>query len=499
MLFVSKNAFFITILILFHLPIFFINNSWDGSIIDYGFSIQDLSGIKTWYQESSSNFQFIIINCLFFVKNLFNFSNELIFDLFTLIFLVLFSYETQHYAKRVFSLSKNSSLACFIFALIYPAWNSLTEINLGLYLFCFYLALIGYRFFINKKLIVKFLGLTLLFCSFSIKSNFAFVLALPLVEYLQSFFQNKRGNLFVLIFITFLCVGSYLINNFYFPPYGSTSGYNQIQLSNLKIIEIFANLINYFSFLFYFTFIPIALFIYEKFKLKNKVSFFDKNFISNILVILLFFLLVISPYIVVQKSVDVFNFSNFDSRHAFLTAVPISIFLAIIINKISDSISYKKSQLMKYIIIFQSLLILSFSYFVKYNSTLVDKNLVKSFQNLKEPKSGYIIIYSDELIRNYYHLNNLLYKSFGKAAWLVEIDKKEKLNKFTNKEFYEKNYKEILSKQKYPVKHAMNNQSNKCLTYYQLSNEISTKEFFKKTYLLNQQEFFNLKKVHESC
>ena len=51
MLFVRKNAFFITILILFHLPIFFINNSWDGSIIDYGFSIQDLSGIKTWYQE----------------------------------------------------------------------------------------------------------------------------------------------------------------------------------------------------------------------------------------------------------------------------------------------------------------------------------------------------------------------------------------------------------------------------------------------------------------
>ena len=106
--------------------------------------------------------------------------------------------------------------------------------------------------------------------------------------------------------------------------------------------------------------------------------------------------------------------------------------------------------------------------------------MVKSFQNLNEPKSGYIIIYSDELSRNYYHLNNLLYKSYGKAAWLVEIDKKKKLNKFTNKEFYEKNYKEILSKQKYPVKHAMNNQSDKCLTYYQLSNEISTKEFLKK-------------------
>ncbi len=499
MLFVRKNAFFITILILFHLPIFFINNSWDGSIIDYGFSIQDLTGIKTWYQESSSNFQFIIINFLFYIKNSFNFSNELIFDLFTIIFLILFSYETQHYAKRVFRLSNNSSLACFAFALIYPAWNSLTEINLGLYLFCFYLALAGYRFFVNRNLILKFLGLILLLCSFSIKSNFAFVLALPLVEYLQSYFQNRKGNHFVLIFIIFLCIGSYLINNFYFPPYGSYIGYNQIQLSNLKILEIFANLINYFSFLFYFAFIPIVFLIYEKFKLKNRISFFDNDFTSNILIILLFFLLVISPYIVVQKSIDIFNFSNFDSRHAFLTTVPVSIFLAIVIDKISNIFNYKKSKLIMYIIIFQSLLILSLSYFVKYNSTLVDKNLVQSFKNLKQPKSGYIILYSDELSRNYYHLNNLLYKSFGKAAWLVEIDKKEKFKKFTSKEFYEKNYKEIISKQKYPVKHVINDQSDKCLTYYQLSNEISTKEFFKKIYLLNQKEFFNLKIVHESC
>ena len=43
-----------------------------------------------------------------------------------------------------------------------------------------------------------------------------------------------------------------------------------------------------------------------------------------------------------------------------------------------------------------------------------------------------------------------------------------------------KTIKKSYQNKKYPVKHAMNNQSDKCLTYYQLSNEISTKEFLKK-------------------
>lgn len=499
MLLVKKNTFFALVLALLHLPIFFINNSWDGSIIDYGFSIQDLSGIKIWYWESSSNFQFIIINFLFIIKNLLNFSNELIFDLFTIIFLVLFCYEIQKYAQRVFGLDTHSSQACFAFALIYPVWNSLTEINLGLYLFCFYLAILGYRLFINKKFIINFLGIILMLCSFSIKSNFAFVLALPLIEFVHFFFQKKSIKYYVLAQIASLCVISYLINSFYFPPYGSYAGYNQIQLNNLNFIEIVKNLNDYFSFLFYFSFIPAIFFIYLKFSYKSKTTIFDSKTNFSFLVLFIFFLITLAPYILVQKSIDIFNFSNFDSRHAYLTVVPVSIFLAIIVKKISEKISFKAAILLKYLIIFQSLLILSLSYFVKYNSTLVDNNLIKTFQNLDEPRSGYIILYGDKLSRSYYHLNNLLYKSYNKAAWLVEINKKDKLKDINKEDFIKENSTEILSKEAYPIKHAMNDQSDKCLTLYEFVNEINNKELITKLYLFNQKKYFILKKINEDC
>ena len=182
-----------------------------------------------------------------------------------------------------------------------------------------------------------------------------------------------------------------------------------------------------------------------------------------------------------------------------MTAVPVSIILSIFVKKIKKVANLNISNLFKNLVILQSVLILSISYFVKYNSTLIDKNLIKSFQNLEEPKSGYIILYSDKLSRNYYNLNYILYKSYSKAAWLAEIQTKDNFEKISSKDFYNKNIKEILSKQAYPVKHIMNEQVDKCLTTYQLDEEIYPANFIKKLYFLNQKNFFVLKKIYENC
>ena len=58
---------------------------------------------------------------------------------------------------------------------------------------------------------------------------------------------------------------------------------------------------------------------------------------------------------------------------------------------------------------------------------------------------------------------------------------------------------EILSKEAYPIKHAMNNQSDKCLTLYEFVNEINNKELITKLYLFNQKKYFILKKINEDC
>ena len=58
----------------------------------------------------------------------------------------------KKYSLIVFGLDNKLGNLCAIFAITCPLWDSLIAINLGLYLFCFYLALLGYRLFISKNL-----------------------------------------------------------------------------------------------------------------------------------------------------------------------------------------------------------------------------------------------------------------------------------------------------------------------------------------------------------
>ena len=481
------------------MPLFIINNGWDGSIIDYGFSIGDLSGIKNFYFEISSNFQFYIIRFLYFLKIITNLPNELIFDLFTGIFLILFCYEVKRFSEKIFNLDKQHSLFCFIFALIFPVWNSLTEINLGLYLFCFYLAISGYRLFSNTKNIFKFIGIILILLSFSIKSNFAFVLALCLTENFYNYVQKKKINYNSIIIIFSISILGYLVNSFYFPPYGNYSGYNQIELSNLKWNIFIKNIKDYLSFLIYFILAPIFYIIFFKYKFKKKFMILNKDFKLKSLSLFFLMLMIMFPYVLVQKSTDIFNFTNFDSRHVFLLSVPFSIFLAIIIKKIKTEINVKTSNLFICIILLQSVILLTGSYFAKYNYTLIDQNLIKSFQKIKEPSSGYIIISSKKLQRNFYHLNNLAYKAYGKAAWIVLFDNNVDLQKKIEIENFFADYKKIFSKKVYSVKYVFNNMNKNCISVYDLKNEINPNSYFIKNFFINKGKYFKLSKILEKC
>ena len=180
--------------LIFYVPIFFINNIWDGSIISYGFSVSDISGIKNWYFESSSNFQFYVIKLLYLIKEISSLPNEIIFDTFTLIIFLLFCVEVKKYFQKIFRLNDDFNNLCFVLVLTFPVWNFLTEINLGLYITCFYLAIVGYRFFSSEILLKKLIGILLIFLSFSIKSNFAFIVGLSFLEFSYNLLVNKKND-----------------------------------------------------------------------------------------------------------------------------------------------------------------------------------------------------------------------------------------------------------------------------------------------------------------
>ena len=56
--------------------------------------------------------------------------------------------------------------------------------------------------------------------SFSIKSNFSFIIGLTLAHNLRLFLNKQIVNKYSLLFILFLSTFSYLIDINFFPPYG---------------------------------------------------------------------------------------------------------------------------------------------------------------------------------------------------------------------------------------------------------------------------------------
>ena len=175
--FIKKN-YFIVFVIFSGIPIFFIPTVWDALIFDYGFSTNNLSGTEIFFKNIGSPFQLFFIYLIFFIKKITLIPHEILFDLLTVITLILFSFEIKKYSEIIFKLNNNWSNLCAIFAISFPVWHSLVAFNLGLYLVCFYFVLLGYRLFISESLPIKIIGIIIILFSFSIKSNFSFIIGL---------------------------------------------------------------------------------------------------------------------------------------------------------------------------------------------------------------------------------------------------------------------------------------------------------------------------------
>ena len=160
-----KN-YFILFTIFAAIPIFFTPNTWDSAILLYAFDIENLNGVESWFKEAGIYFQFFVIQILFLIKKTLHINHEFLFDVFTIGSLILFTYEVKKYSEQFFSLDNKWSNFCAILVITFPVWPSLNSVNLALYVFCFYLALVGHRLFFSKNFFVKLIALLLILFSF---------------------------------------------------------------------------------------------------------------------------------------------------------------------------------------------------------------------------------------------------------------------------------------------------------------------------------------------
>lgn len=480
-----KNYYYLV----FFLPIFFINNIWDGSIINYGFDINNLDGVKNWYWESSSNFQYYIIYSIYFLKKLSNLPSEFLFDTFTLIILYLFCLEICKYFKKIFNFNSKFNKIFFVILITFPTWNFLTEFNLSLYLFCFYLAILGYNLFLDNLIIKKIFGILLIILSFSIKSNFALIAALSLIN----FVIDKR-NYKQFIFILLICVFFYFINTLYFPPYGQYEGYNQLDFSNLKLLN-YKVIFDYLSFVIFYFSIPIVLIIFSKIK-NNKFIFFSNHNLFNYFSLILFSCVSLGPYYLLQKSTDIFNFINFDSRHVFSLAISISLGLVFFIIIMRKFYSEKIIGYLIIIILIQNISILSSSFFAKYNWSLINNSMIKNFSKLEEPKPGNILIVSEKNF-NYDNTNYIFFKAFSKSTWNSKVIGKNEFNLKQINNYFKSNEK--TNKEEYKIKYSSKDYKYQCLTVFEIKKEINSFDLIKNLYIFNKKKFFKINKLTEFC
>ena len=99
-------------------------------------------------------------------------------------------------------------------------------------------------------------------------------------------------------------------------------GYNQVILKNLDFFALVKNVYNYLTFFVFYLWIPIFYLLILKFKGQNIKfrSLFEKKDIINYFAILIIFASSIAPYLLTNKSNDLFFFTEYMDRHAFLLA-----------------------------------------------------------------------------------------------------------------------------------------------------------------------------------
>ena len=495
--FIKKN-YFIIFIIFSGFPLFFLPNVWDGVTFDYGLIIGNLAGIETFYKEIGSPFQLLFFYLIFFIKKITFLPHEFLFDLFTIIFLILFSFEIKKYSLIVFGLDNKLGNLCAIFAITCPIWDSLVSINLGLYLFCFYLALLGYRLFLSKKLLIKIIGIIFILLSFSIKSNFSFIIGLCLAHNLRLFLNKQVIKKYSLLFIIFLSIFSYIIDINFFPPYGMFEGYNQVIFKNLDFFSLIKNVYNYLTFFIFYLWIPFLYLLFLRFKgIKLELyKLFTKEDIFNYLAILIIFATSIAPYLLINKSNDLFYFTEYMDRHSFLLPLSFGLFFAILFKKINNLYNNKKIHLIFLsLFLLQSLSIAGISYYTKIESAFFRYDLVEKLKNIEQPPGGNVQIISNHMpgyLRDY-EVSYYFFKAYGKASWWGEHIRDNKIKD---------NHKPgewILNRDDYKTQLVLDDYEQQCNIVIKLTNEIDKFDRIFKFYILNFKNFFNIQVLKITC
>lgn len=490
----------ISIILSYFILSLFISNMWDAYNFDYAFLKGDLNGLKLWATENSHRCFLLIINSLFFLKNSFNLKNEILFDIFNIGALIFYISQITKVGSVLLEIEKKWLPILSIISLILPIWEGFTSLVLGFYLFYFGICLLGFRlFFYSQNLFKVIFGFFLLVNSLCVQSNYSIIAGLAFCYIITSKI-NKYSILkssIIILSISFI----FLINYYYFPPYGFFENYNRISIDNLNLVKLVTNLFNFSTFFLFFSW---AFIIYFFLNTKNKNKYFfiiNKNF----WIIVTLFLFAVAPYIFLNKSTDIFAWKDYLARHAYLLTISFSFCFTLVFKNIYESDKSVNKRIFLvciYLFIFQGIVVQLGKFYFKIESSVFRDNLVINLKEFEEPNSGLIELYRHDKtkfnfidehdylpghrIRNQ-EISVLFYKAYGKSSWLFFIPKSK-----SNKSIDFDKYKTLFNADDFDLK-------SRCITKIYFSKSLSYLERIKYLYIFNANKYYKINDLKTTC
>ena len=407
---------------------------WDGVIIEYNLREESLESLRTWLFTSGWELQYYVIGSQELLSKVFNTPLRGFILTTSLVALIILAYEVYLLAKNSIRMTRTTAVFCSTLLLVQPTWNVLVSSVMNIHIICLSLGIMGTRLFYDVKANKRILGILLILFSFQLNSMMLFIPTLISVIELNernNRTQNalKKRNFFIVLG---MAVTYFLVQRIFNPNEGAYLYYNEIIIPNSpEEIRLYVKgIINFSSFLI-IPFLAIALHL-PKFLSRHSLVRENTEYPwKKISYLLILFASAATPYVLVGKSTNIFDLTDWGQRQSFLVVVPLVLLTGLLTSDFADGakirrVSWTKvSQLIVLIIFSLSLLLSSFG--IKLNRQIFEQQLAQAMQEvIQNPKPGLMQINGVGIpgpTFRTYESNYLLYEAYSRASWWSVIQK----------------------------------------------------------------------------
>jgi hypothetical protein len=334
------------------LPFFLTHDFWDGAIISYGSSMQDLSGIKFWFFQSGWHLQYFQILTFHELSNVLSVSYIAVNKLIVFIFSILFLREMTLISKMHFHLEGKWLLALLIFLSASPVMSVLSSSVMAFHFLSLTICLIGVRWIHCSSNYRLILGYFLIFLSLSYPANLGLCIGLSYLydcSYSKKIRYIKMLNLNIALpeirtyGVIILALSFYVVHRLIFEPYGFWDGYyslrNPFTLKGILVIGYRS--LEFFS---HFLIVGFSICLIQLIN-KNKIKIFSlEKFRNNSIVYIGLFVFLMSSclsFIMVGKAASIIDIYDWSTRHALTFYIPFSIICIITVKSGLEKIQLK--------------------------------------------------------------------------------------------------------------------------------------------------------------